>query len=265
MPAKAKITKVRAARNSPAKAAKDETAGKVAAKAAKATTAKKSSTTKVKKAATAKKSPTAKAAVPKAAKKSATAAAGPNRDRVAAVWRRIEARLGPLASRLCGPMPADHPDSEIFDTALDTVWLPEALDESYDVHDGERPGPGVICPPLRLVGFAEACAFALGDDSEPLVAAALAAAEKLAAKHAASLRRQGLSSCSTRSQVWTLALGETGHRIALDTDTGWVIEERTDGTVKKLADDFLTWLESLADGSSATRPPSRSRLARRPR
>jgi len=39
-------------------------------------------------------------------------------------------------------MPADHPDREIFDAALDTVWLPGALNKSYDVHDGERPGPG---------------------------------------------------------------------------------------------------------------------------
>jgi hypothetical protein len=73
-----------------------------------------------------------------------------------------------------------------------------------------------------------------------------------AAKYDASMQKQSLRSSSEPAARWTLAVGKPGHRIAVDCNAEWVIEERPDGSVAKLADDYASWLAQLAGRAAPT-------------
>ncbi len=171
-------------------------------------------------------------------------------DPVATAWKQVEARLA--KSSLASPLA----DASELEGAFEYVFefgLPSAVWTSYERHDGERGKPSV-CPPLRLVSAQEALSFAAALVGQGDPTPAVTAYRKLAPRYEKSMSKQGLRSSSSDAARWTLALGDAGHRIAVDCEAEWVIEERPDGSVVKLADDFVAWLGALARSEAETPP-----------
>lgn len=181
------------------------------------------------------------------------------RERIATAWTRIEA--GGRGGRLAPGLPEDHELSDIFDSALDTYYVPEALLSSLALRNGEKPGkkPGVVAG-LRLLGFEDMCRLALGSGlGGEKLSAEIEAALAMEAKHVKAGKKRAADDRVPHfgpDQSWTFALGAGGHRLVLDISAGAddapVLEYLASGKIRWCAPGYLDWLEAISgitDGS----------------
>lgn len=174
-----------------------------------------------------------------------------NKTNVDAAWKRIKGKS-------FKKWKASKHGADIFDYALTSVFLPENVEAWFALHGGESKPEAV--KPLRLVSLEEATDFALGLVAQIEPDEHVRASEKLAKKHFASANKQKFSTGTEYCCVWTLALGKPGHRLALDLDAGFVVEQLPDGRSEKRAESFDAWLDSLgAKATPAKEKPVRNR------
>ena len=167
------------------------------------------------------------------------------------IWQRLEAR-GATAR------PAVSDDDESWggiEYALDNHTLPDALEVSLLVHDGEGAAGGVV-DGLRLLSLAEMVDIELHASRSAPPQKDVATMIEARKRHDKQWKMKARSDDERVARLgpalsFTFAVGKGGSCWLVDLDPvdfddfGQVLEVASDGKIRWHAPDFLSWLESV--------------------